>query len=102
MINHRNIVRVILLLGMISAAKYVNASEQSVFLRGNNVYRLKYTTSIKVAREPIEDSYLTKAYRHSNYLVGQLAYSPRKENGSATGAPLRKRCEDFRREADRC
>jgi hypothetical protein len=66
--------------------KYVRASELSVFSSGNEVYRMKFTTTIKVASMAVEADYLTKAYRHSNYLVGQLAYVKRSENSSATGA----------------
>lgn len=91
MLDYRNFVRAILIFGAISAAKYARASEQSVFSSGNDVYRMKYTTTIKVVPAAVEADYLTKAYRHSNYLVGQLAYVKRRENSSATGAPLRKK-----------
>lgn len=89
MFDYRNLVRLILVLGAISAAKHVRASEQSTFGPGQTVYRLKYSTTMNVLHAETEAAYLVKAYRQSNYLVGQLAYSPRTENGSAVGAPLR-------------
>ncbi len=89
--KYQKFISLVLFLGLILFTHQVHASVESIFTSGNVVYQLKYTTTIKVAHENDPSLYLTKAYRQSNYLVGQLAYLKLRENGSATGAPLRKK-----------
>lgn len=78
----------VLMLALFGSAHMALAHEESTFSSGNTVYRMKYTTTFK-ASPADEAGYLIKAYRHSNYLVGSLAYQKMRENKNATGAPLR-------------
>lgn len=90
MFSHRNLVRIILFLGAISASKYVRAHTESTFADGKQVYHLKYTTHITVTKKESDEEYLALARKHTNFLVGNFVYNPQELNSGAKGTSLRK------------
>ena len=89
--DYRNIVRVILLLGVLSACKIASAGETSIFSDGNVVYQMHYSTHFSVKKKATPEEYLALAVHHNDYTVGALAYIKDQSNSYATGAPLRKK-----------